>query len=168
MFKLKFKIFLFIIFFTSALLANEVNINPNHVYFFPKQADEAKDKIIELINNSKDSIEISMYNFSYKKLAKELVKASKRGVEIKVVLDKEKVKDDNDIYKYLKDNDIKVIIPDKKLHTKIAIFDNETALIGSLNWTKESFEENYEILLLSNDKKTILDMSDFFNNFNIR
>ena len=141
MFKLKFKIFLFIIFFTSALLANEVNINPNHVYFFPKQADEAKDKIIELINNSKDSIEISMYNFSYKKLAKELVKASKRGVEIKVVLDKEKVKDDNDIYKYLKDNDIKVIIPDKKLHTKIAIFDNRISdtedFLQWLNMKKE-------------------------------
>jgi phosphatidylserine/phosphatidylglycerophosphate/cardiolipin synthase-like enzyme len=151
----KFKILLVILLFASSLFANEVLLNQSQVYFLPKQADEAKDKIVDLINNSKDSIKISMYNFSYKKFAKELANASKKGVKIQVVLDEKKVKEDNDIYKYLKDNNIEVIIADKKLHTKIALFDNKIALIGSLNWTKESFEENYEMLLLSNDKKII-------------
>jgi phosphatidylserine/phosphatidylglycerophosphate/cardiolipin synthase-like enzyme len=166
MFKLKFKIFLFIIFFTSALFANEVNLNQNHVYFFPKQADEAKDKIVELIASSKNSIKISMYNFSYKKFAKELVKASKNGVKIQVILDDEKIKEDNEIYKYLKNNDIEIIISKKKLHTKIAIFDNKIALIGSVNWTKESFEDNYESLLMSNNKEIISDIDNFFTSFN--
>ena len=166
MFKSKFKVFFFIVFFTSTLFANEVNLNQNHVYFFPKQADEAKDKIVELIANSKDTIKISMYNFSYKKFAKELVEASKNGVKIQVILDEKKVKEDNEIYKYLKKNDIEIIISKKKLHTKIAIFDNKIALIGSLNWTKESFEENYESLLMSNNKEIIADIDNFFINFN--
>lgn len=166
MFKSKFKIFFFIVFFTSTLFANEVNLNQNHVYFFPKQADEAKDKIVELIANSKDTIKISMYNFSYKKFAKELVEASKKGVKIQVILDEKKVEEDDEIYKYLKKNDIKIIISKKKLHTKIAIFDNKIALIGSLNWTKESFEENYESLLMSNNKEIIADIDNFFINFN--
>jgi phosphatidylserine/phosphatidylglycerophosphate/cardiolipin synthase-like enzyme len=161
----KFKILLVLVLFTSSLFANEVLLNQSQVYFLPKQADEAKDKIIDLINNSKDSIKISMYNFSYKKIAKELADASKKGVKIQVILDKKKVKEDNDIYKYLKDNNIEVIIADKKLHTKIALFDNNIALIGSLNWTKESFEENYEILLLSNDKKIISEMENFLSSF---
>ena len=166
MFKSKFKIFFFIVFFTSTLFANEVNLNQNHVYFFPKQADEAKDKIVELIANSKDTIKISMYNFSYKKFAKELVEASKKGVKIQVILDEKKVEEDDEIYKYLKKNDIEIIISKKKLHTKIAIFDNKIALIGSLNWTKESFEENYESLLMSNNKEIIADIDNFFINFN--
>lgn len=166
MIKLKFKIFLFIVFFTSTLFANEVNLNQNHVYFFPKQADEAKDKIVELIANSKDIIKISMYNFSYKKFAKELVQASENGVKIEVILDEKKVKEDNDIYKYLKDNNIKIIISKKKLHTKIAIFDNKIALIGSVNWTKESFEDNYESMLISNNKEIISDIDNFFISFN--
>ena len=166
MFKSKFKIFFFIVFFTSTLFANEVNLNQNHVYFFPKQADEAKDKIVELIANSKDTIKISMYNFSYKKFAKELVETSKKGVKIQVILDEKKVEEDDEIYKYLKKNDIKIIISKKKLHTKIAIFDNKIALIGSLNWTKESFEENYESLLMSNNKEIIADIDNFFINFN--
>lgn len=161
----KFKILLVILLFASSLFANEVLLNQSQVYFLPKQADEAKDKIVDLINNSKDSIKISMYNFSYKKFAKELANASKKGVKIQVVLDEKKVKEDNDIYKYLKDNNIEVIIADKKLHTKIALFDNKIALIGSLNWTKESFEENYEMLLLSNDKKIISEMENFLSSF---
>jgi phosphatidylserine/phosphatidylglycerophosphate/cardiolipin synthase-like enzyme len=161
----KFKILLVIVLFASSLFANEVLLNQSQVYFLPKQADEAKDKIVDLINNSKDSIKISMYNFSYKKFAKELANASKKGVKIQVVLDEKKVKEDNDIYKYLKDNNIEVIIADKKLHTKIALFDNKIALIGSLNWTKESFEENYEMLLLSNDKKIISEMENFLSSF---
>ena len=166
MFKSKFKVFFFIVFFTSTLFANEVNLNQNHVYFFPKQAEEAKDKIVELIANSKDTIKISMYNFSYKKFAKELVEASKKGVKIQVILDEKKVEEDDEIYKYLKKNDIEIIISKKKLHTKIAIFDNKIALIGSLNWTKESFEENYESLLMSNNKEIIADIDNFFINFN--
>ena len=166
MFKSKFKVFFFIVFFTSTLFANEVNLNQNHVYFFPKQADEAKDKIVELIANSKDTIKISMYNFSYKKFAKELVETSKKGVKIQVILDEKKVEEDDEIYKYVKKNDIEIIISKKKLHTKIAIFDNKIALIGSLNWTKESFEENYESLLMSNNKEIIADIDNFFINFN--
>ena len=161
----KFKILLVLVIFASSLFANEVLLNQSQVYFLPKQADEAKDKIVDLINNSKDSIKISMYNFSYKKFAKELADASKKGVKIQVILDEKKVKEDNDIYKYLKDNNIEVIIADKKLHTKIALFDNKIALIGSLNWTKESFEENYEMLLLSNDKKIIFEMENFLSSF---
>ena len=161
----KFKILLVLVIFASSLFANEVLLNQSQVYFLPKQADEAKDKIVDLINNSKDSIKISMYNFSYKKFAKELADASKKGVKIQVILDEKKIKEDNDIYKYLKDNNIEVIIADKKLHTKIALFDNKIALIGSLNWTKESFEENYEMLLLSNDKKIISEMENFLSSF---
>lgn len=162
MFKL---IFLTVFLIPSILFSNENISNLNEIFFLPKQNEEAKDKIVDLIETSKESIKISMYNFSYKKFAKELVKASKNGVKIKVILDKDKVKEDDEIYKYLKDNGIIIITPKEKLHTKIAIFDDETMLFGSLNWTKESFEKNYEVLLVSKDKKIINEMSFFINSF---
>ena len=68
----KFKILLVLVIFASSLFANEVLLNQSQVYFLPKQADEAKDKIVDLINNSKNSIKISMYNFSHKKFAKKI------------------------------------------------------------------------------------------------
>ena len=159
MFKL---IFLTIFFLPNVLFSS----NLNEIFFLPKQNEELKDKIVDLISTSKKSIKISMYNFSYKKFAKELVDASKNGVKIKIILDKEKVEKDDEIYKYLKDNKITIIIPKEKLHTKIAVFDDETMLIGSLNWTKESFENNYEVVLISKDKEIINEMKFFINSFN--
>ena len=88
--------------FSNLLFANE-NILAYNAYnqtlILPKQSEEAKNKIIELISTAKQSINISMYNFSYKKFAKELVQASKNGVKVKLILDKSKVQNDNEIYK---------------------------------------------------------------------
>lgn len=140
-------------------------LNLNQVYFLPKQSKEVKDKIIDLIRDSKSSIDIAMYNFSYKKFAKELVKSSKKGVKITVIFDKSKVEKDDKIFKYLRKNGIKTIIPKEKLHTKMAIFDNKNFVLGSSNWTKESFKKNYEIILFSKDQKVIKEAKTFINNF---
>jgi phosphatidylserine/phosphatidylglycerophosphate/cardiolipin synthase-like enzyme len=160
-------IFICLVLYTG-LFSNESNftIIQNQTYFLPQQSNEAKDKILSLIENSKTSIKISMYNFSYKKIAKELVLASKRDVKVELILDKKKIEEDNEIYKYLKNNGINIIIPSKnKLHTKIAVFDDNIALIGSMNWTKESFEENYEMLLITSDNKIIKEINIFLNSF---
>ena len=146
---------------------NRINnlINVNEVYFLPKEADKTKDNILSLIKNSKKSISIAMYNFSYKKFAKQLVDSSNNGVDIKIILDKSKVKKDDELYKYLKKNGINVKIADKKLHTKVAIFDEKIAVLGSINWTKKSFKDNYEVVLFTRDKKIIDKMLNFINEF---
>ncbi|NOR57668.1 MAG: DUF1669 domain-containing protein, partial [Sulfurimonas sp.] len=108
----------------------------NSLYFFPQDAKKAKGDIEKLINNSKSSIDIAMYNFGDKKLAKLLDKAQKRGVEVKIFYDKKDV----DF------NGIETKTVDRKLHTKIAIFDKKTVVFGSPNWTKKSFKKNYEVL----------------------
>jgi len=162
--KLFIKLLLSITFFTTLAFANSSIQNSainNELYFFPKQADDAKDRIVSLIEDSKDSIYIAMYNFSYKKFAKKLIKASKRGVKVTVIFDDSKVKKDDKIYKLLKKNNITVLIPKKKLHTKLAIFDDEIIILGSTNWTKESFKDNYEVILFSDDKKLIKQSKKF-------
>jgi len=137
----------------------------NEVYFLPKETKETKDYILSLIKNSKKSISIAMYNFSYKKFAEQLVDSSKNGVNIKIILDKSKVKKDDKLYKYFKKNGIIVKIADKKLHTKVAVFDEKIAVLGSINWTKESFKDNYELVLFTKDKMTIDKMLNFLNKF---
>lgn len=62
----------------------------SEIYLLPSQANIAKDEILDLIKNSNDEIIIAIYNFSYKKLQKELIKAAKRGVNVTVILDEEK------------------------------------------------------------------------------
>ncbi len=155
--KLLFSVFFCFLLLGTNLSARQsyVSLHQDKIYFLPKQGNEVKNQIINLIENSKKTIVVSMYNFSYKKFAKALVKASKQGVKIKVYLDKSKVKKDDEIYKYLRKNNIKIYISKEKLHTKIAIFDDDTLMIGSSNWTKESFSKNNEVILFIKNKNLI-------------
>lgn len=150
--------------FLSILLA--FNLYSNDVYILPAQSDEAKDKISSLITNANEEILIAMYNFSYKKFAKDLVKASSKGVDITVILDSEKVEKDDEMRNFFKKNKIKTIIVNKaKMHMKVAVIDSTFAVFGSSNWTKESFSENYELIYLSQDKSTISTLRNFLKSF---
>ncbi|PHQ65920.1 MAG: endonuclease [Sulfurimonas sp.] len=124
----------------------------NSLYFFPQDAKKAKNDIEKLIKSSKRTIDIAMYNFGDKKLAKLLDKAQKRGVKVKIFYDKKDVDFKN----------IKAKTVDKKLHTKIAIFDKKTVVFGSPNWTKNSFKKNYEVLYITDDKKLVKKFNKFF------
>ena len=147
------------------LLFLVLNLYSNEVYILPKQGEQITDKISESITNAKSEILIAMYNFSYKKFAKDLVDASKKGVKITVFLDAKKVKEDSEIADFLKKNDIKVVLVKDKMHLKLAIFDSKLAIFGSVNWTKESFEENYELVYICEDKKTIDSLNSFIKSF---
>ena len=150
---------MFKIFIISIFLV--INIFANEVYILPKQGEQIKDKISESITNAKSEILVAMYNFSYKKFAKDLVDASKNGVKITVFLDAKKVKEDSEVFEYLKKNNIKVVLVKDKMHLKVALIDSKVAIFGSTNWTKESFEENYELIYISEDEKTVKTLSSF-------
>lgn len=122
------------------------------LYFLPNDGDKAIDKIENLIKNSKVSIDIAMYNFKYNRFAKLLDNAKKRGVKVTIFYDKKDVK-----FKYISAKKV-----DKKLHTKIAIFDKKSVVFGSPNWSKKSFKENYEVLYITDDKKLLSKFNDFF------
>lgn len=148
----------------TILLFISVTFAKSELFLLPNESDAAKDKIVELINKSNDSITIAMYNFSYKKFAKALVKAQKRGVGITVVFDKRKIKEDDSQYKYLEKNGINCIIANKKMHLKVALFDDKIMLMGSTNFTKKSFGDNYEIVLINDNKKSIRKIKSFIKN----
>ncbi len=134
-----------------------VSTYSNELFTLPDESNFLKEKIRYEILSSKESIFIAMYNFSYKNIAKDLIKASKNGVKVTVVLDKSKVE-----YNFLKEANIKVIIPNdsKKMHLKTMIFDDKLALIGSLNFTKKSFENNHDLVYFTKDRKIIQKLKD--------
>lgn len=143
------------------LLAITVNAKDT-LFLLPQESKQAEQKIEELIKSSQHSIEVAMYNFSLKSLAQELIQAKKRGLEVKVFLDEEKAKDKSSEYKLLKKNGVDVIlIGYTKLHTKLAIFDKKVAVFGSSNWTKESFDKNYEIIVVSQQDDMLKKLNQF-------
>lgn len=142
-----------------------INLYSNDVFLLPNDSKEAQNKISFLILEAKSEIFIAMYNFSYNKFANDLIKASKNGVKITVLFDKEKTNKDDEILDLLKNSGIKTIVnKDKnKMHLKVALIDSKIAIVGSTNWTKKSFEENYDLILISEEKKLLEKLIAFKN-----
>ena len=123
------------------------------IYFLPKDANTAKNKIINILEKANNKIDIAMYNLTYKKFNKALKKASKNGVDITIIYTKTKLKFDKKI---------KLIQTKRKQHIKLAIIDDKIAIFGSANWKKESFGENYEIIQITDDNKIIKKFKKIF------
>ncbi len=125
----------------------------DEIYFLPKEANKAKEDIATILENANSSVDIAMYNFTYKKFAKILKKISKKDVDVTIIYGKSKLK----FYKK-----INLIKTKRKQHIKLAIIDDKFAIYGSANWKKESFGKNYEIINITDDKNKIKRFKEIF------
>ena len=155
-----FKVF----FLTFLIITNLFSEVKNELFILPNQGKELNERIENLIDLSKNEIIIAMYNFSHKDILKKLKDSSKKGVKILLILDEEKYEENKKIVKELENENVKIIIPKDKMHMKIAIFDSKLLLIGSMNWTKESFKENHEVIMINNDMEIILKLTNYLKN----
>lgn len=151
---------LFLLIFTTTIFANEL-------FLLPDEANSLKNRLRYEILNAKETIFVAMYNFSYKQIAKHLIEASKNGVKITVLLDKSKVENNDTIYSMLKEANINVVFDDKveKMHLKAMLIDDKLAVLGSMNFTRKSFEENYDFVYFNKDKKVIQKLKKFKQKF---
>ena len=120
--------------------------------------------LVKALMEAKQSIDVSMFYFSYstKKdhpnaaIIKELVRAKKRGVRVRVLLDQDRP---GDLYnsrrinetarQYLNKQGIAVAFdaPESVNHSKFVAIDGKRALLGSHNWTRNSQEQLHELSL---------------------
>jgi phosphatidylserine/phosphatidylglycerophosphate/cardiolipin synthase-like enzyme len=136
------------------LLCSSYIFGYDKLYFLPNDNKIAKQTIVKLIQNSKQSIKIAMYNISYNKFIKQLNKKAKEGIKVDIFYEKRK--------KEFHQN-IKFHKTDKKLHTKIAIFDNKIVVFGSANWKKKSFTKNYEVINITDDINKVEKFIKFYD-----
>lgn len=128
--------------------------NPSiHVCFTPGQ--DCTGEIIKILNGAKLTIYVQAYSFTSAPIAEALLNAKKRGVNVKVILDKSQYKSEKySSAKFLKNHDIPVWIDAKPAiaHNKIMIIDDQLVITGSFNFTKAAQEKNAENLLIIEDQ----------------
>lgn len=159
----------FLILLGSLLNGNE------QIYFMPYEQKNALSTLIKTIASSKESIDISIFSFTNREIAKALKDAAKRGVKIQIIYDYENnINNPYSTIGYLsKYNNIKTCIlkgrrskNDKYngiMHQKMAIIDTQAIIIGSANWSKNAFENNYELLIKSDDREIINKAKAYFS-----
>lgn len=127
------------------------------VYFSPNGgALAALDR--EILTAQK-SIHVQAAQFTAASLAKSLISAHERGIEVQVIVDREKNADGDSQIDRLIQAGVPTYVDAKHetAHNKVMIFDHHTVTTGSFNFTKQSDEENAENLLVITGKQALAD-----------
>lgn len=121
------------------------------VCFTPSENCTAQ--IVAEIDQAKESLYVQAYSFTSEPIAKALVNAKNRGVDVKVLLDKSQVKAKYTAAHYLDEQSVWAKIDYKPAiaHNKIMVIDDKTVITGSFNFTKAAQDKNAENVLIIQD-----------------
>ncbi len=125
------------------------------VFFSPNGG--CLDAVIYEIDNAKRNIDVAMYAFTSRPIAQALIRAHRRGVKLRIILDRKFALESKfSKHKFLMKRGINVKLvspPPQKgktglMHHKFAVIDGKVVLTGSFNWTASAEYLNYENLLI--------------------
>jgi phosphatidylserine/phosphatidylglycerophosphate/cardiolipin synthase-like enzyme len=124
------------------------SLPPIQVYFSPKGG--CTEAIVKEIDAAKTTILVQAYSFTGVPIAKALVDAHKRGVQIQVILDKSQRSEKYSSADFVLHAGIPTYIDAKHAiaHNKIMVIDASTIITGSFNFTKAAESSNAENLLV--------------------
>ena len=135
----------------------------SELYFTPFESHQALKKLLTWIDQAHSRIDIALYSFTNKTIAKRLKNAARRGVHIRIILDHDQnVGDRYSQIGYLakyKNIDVFTLRGKKikkrddfgKMHMKLAIIDSKRLIFGSANWSHSAFKRNYELIYFVED-----------------
>lgn len=123
------------------------------VWFLPDDP-YASLRIKELIRGAKENIRIAMFTWTREDFAKEIIRATLRGVHVEVALDRSSSKGSSlSIFDLLKKSNILLMVNrgDELLHYKFLYIDKKIVVNGSANWTKNAFNTNDDCFIILHD-----------------
>jgi phosphatidylserine/phosphatidylglycerophosphate/cardiolipin synthase-like enzyme len=108
---------------------------------------------VDQLNGGKKQVLVQAYSFTSAPIAKALVDAKKRGVNVQVILDKSQKSERYTSATFLANEGVPTYIDsDHKIaHNKVMVIDGQTVITGSFNFTKSAEDGNAENLLVINN-----------------
>jgi phosphatidylserine/phosphatidylglycerophosphate/cardiolipin synthase-like enzyme len=122
-----------------------------HPIFSPKGG--CTQAVVEQLNSAKRQVLVQAYSFTSTPIARALVDAKRRGVDVQVILDKSQRGERYSSATFLANEGVPTYIdPVHKIaHNKVMVIDGQTVITGSFNFTKSAEEGNAENLLVINN-----------------
>lgn len=127
------------------------------VYFTP--SEDCKKNIIQHIEQAENSIDIAIFSFTDRNIANSLQKAAAKGINIRLLTDKEQSDFHNSVIHNLikKGINVRYNVTQKQEHNKFAVFDNKIVSTGSFNWTYRASYYNSENCLFIDKEAKVAD-----------
>ncbi len=121
-------------------------------YFSPNGG--CTEAVVQELNRAKTTALVQSYSFTSAPIAKALVDAHKRRVDVQVILDKSQRTERYSSATFIANEGITTFIDaaHKIAHNKVMVIDGSTVITGSFNFTKAAENGNAEnLLIVSND-----------------
>jgi hypothetical protein len=118
------------------------------VYFSPKGG--CTETVVREIGRARKSVLVQAYSFTSPAIAKALVEAKRRGLEVVILLDKSQRTERYSAADFVAHAGIPTFIDTRHAiaHNKVMVVDGATVLTGSFNFTTAAEEHNAENLLV--------------------
>ncbi len=125
---------------------------PIEVYFSPSGG--CTDAVVREIRAARHTILVQAFSFTSNRIARALADAHNRGVDVKVIIDKEVAVYEYSLADTLREAGIPVSTDaiHAHAHNKIMILDGEVVITGSFNFTNQAEHSNAENLLVIRDR----------------
>ncbi len=137
--------------FSSEALVQSTAVSASgtiEVAFSPNKG--ATQAITKALAEARSSILVSAYSFTSKDIAKALLDAKQRNLEVKIILDKSQVSQRYSASTFFSNLgfDLRIDVKHAIYHNKVMIIDNVTVITGSFNFTKAAETRNAENVLI--------------------
>jgi len=121
------------------------------VYFSPHGG--CTDAIVKCLDGAKETVLVQAYYFTSSRIAKALLEAHQRGVNVQIILDKSQRTETYSEANFFRNGGIPTFIDDKHAiaHNKVMVVDGRIVITGSFNFDVAAEEDNAENLLVIHD-----------------
>lgn len=125
----------------TATASFEVAFSPSH---------ESEAAIVRFIGEAQASAKVAAYSFTSKEIASALVQAARRGVDVRVVVDKSQLGERYTAATFLANQGVPVRVDSRYAiqHQKVIIVDDKSVETGSYNFTASARDRNSENVLI--------------------
>ena len=111
--------------------------------------------VVREIDAARSYVLVQAYSFTSAPIADALVRAKRRGVDVRAVLDKSQRTEQYSGATFLANGGVPVLIDARHAiaHNKVMVIDGVTVITGSFNFTKAAQEKNAENLIVLRDQR---------------
>jgi phosphatidylserine/phosphatidylglycerophosphate/cardiolipin synthase-like enzyme len=133
----------------------DVRFSPQH---------DCAGRIVQLLDEARRMVEVCVFTITDNRISEAIARAHRRGVQVRVVTDDDKLFDPGSDIQQLAAAGVPVRMDKTEyhMHHKFAIFDGTLLLNGSYNWTRAAALYNEENYILTGDPRLIRPFAELF------
>ncbi|NQT39451.1 MAG: hypothetical protein HQ581_18285 [Planctomycetes bacterium] len=135
---------------------------PPEALFGP--GDACPQRIVHLLGRATRKIDICVFTITDDRIADAIAEAHRNDVAVRIISDNDKAEDRGSDIDRLRRRGIAVRVDRSEyhMHHKFALFDDDTLLTGSYNWTRSAADRNAENFIVTHDRRLTRAFSQAF------